>query len=161
MNTIIKEPKGFKQVDTINENGDKVISFEPIKESIVPENWEDFCKICPDCSDDWYLAAFSIEPAHPSHTRAKVNKDLIFTRQRAQAMLAFIQLIRIRDYVNGDWVADWESLSCKYYIYTAQNKINTGKECIFARPLAFKTAEIRDQFLTSFRGLIEEAKEFI
>ncbi len=27
--------------------------------------------------------------------------------------------------------------------------------------LYFKTAEIRDQFLNNFRGLIEEAKEFV
>ncbi len=164
MNTIIKEPKGFKQVETINKNGDKVISFEPIKESIVPENWGDFCRKQPRITGEYYIDNCShiFRYGAMRDRLPKEDKNFFSTEQKAQAMLAFIQLIRIRDYVNGDWVADWsDSDEPKRCIVCECTKVVGYTYFAVSHPLHFKTPEIRDQFLTNFRDLIEEAKEFI
>ncbi len=151
MNTIIETPKGYKKVER-DVDGNKVISFEPIKETVVPENWEDFCRKRPEITGEYCIDNKSwLISCETSRTRLpKVDKNLFSTKQRAKAMLAFIQLIRVRDYVNRDWEGDWDDATITKYCIA-------NNFC----PLSFKTREIRDQFENNFRDLIEEAKEFI
>lgn len=166
MKTIIETPKGHKKVEK-EVDGNTVISFEPIKESIVPKSWEDFCMKCPKTLNEFYITSAStvIKMIATENKRNNTDRNHLSTKQRAKAMLAFIQLIRVRDYVNGDWEADWrEELrgrENKFIIQYANGNLLCGCEHLYSHPLHFKTKEIRDQFLTNFRDLIEEAKEFI
>ncbi len=163
MSYIIETPEGHRKVEK-EVDGNTIISWEKIESSVVPNDWEDFTQKCSLTLDDFYIDYNSEIKSMDNpdvKRRGFIDQNLISTEQRARAMLAFIQLIRVRDYVNGDWVADWSDCHNKYVIINLKNSIirdnNIGHSCA----LNFKTPEIRDQFLTNFRDLIEEAKEFI
>jgi sucrose-6-phosphate hydrolase SacC (GH32 family) len=84
------------------------------------------------------------------------------SKERAEAFLALMQLVELRDYVNGDWKADFKDYnSVKYTIHIVENKIyknfNQGLSCV----LHFKSQEIRDQFAEKYKSLIETAKELL
>ncbi len=164
MDYIITPPEGFEKVETKYTNGNIHITFKETPQSIVPKNWEDFCIKNPSIVNDYFIDTFSQiqKVRNPSISRIQKNNSLYSSKKRAEAMGAFIRLIRVRDYVNGDWIPDWEDTTCyKYIIYNRRHVIITNTVTSVSASLVFKTSEIRDQFLTNFRDLIEEAKEFI
>ena len=156
MKTIIETPKGYKKVEK-EVGGNTIISFESIKEGVVPESWEDFCKILPDIKSEYYLDSDKVHKCLFSFNR-RIYPYSISTEQRAKAMLAFIQLIRVRDYINGDWTNMSDK---KYIIHNFCGHVETHHSLSESHPLYFKTPEIRNRFLINFRDLIEESKEFI
>lgn len=83
------------------------------------------------------------------------------TKERAEAFLALMQLVELRDYVNGDWKADFTSRDIKYCITFNQNEIYKTELISCNCPLHFKSAEIRDQFAEKYKSLIETAKELL
>ena len=76
----------------------------------------------------------------------------------AEAVLALIMLIQLRNAYNGDWVPEWKEESDKFIIGFHNGHIETWSTATTARILCFKTEELRDEFLRNFRPLIEELK---
>lgn len=58
------------------------------------------------------------------------------------------------------WKPDWKN-DIKYCIGYIENEIRKDSSIYANYILAFPTEEIRDEFLESFRDLIEEAKELL
>ena len=89
------------------------------------------------------------------------NRNIWPTKELAEACLALSQLAQLRDYVNGDWEADWTEDSSKEIIEVYDSEIGKDyyscKQCF----LAFKDAETRDGFLEAYRDLIEIAKPLL
>lgn len=57
-----------------------------------------------------------------------------------------------------NWLPNWSATDqLKYYISTANGKIILGESLEYERLLSFPEAEIRNDFLKSFRDLIEQA----
>lgn len=81
--------------------------------------------------------------------------------RQSRAFCALGKLIQLRNAWWGDWRPDWENSDTKYVICTYQNKIDifgvVSELCI----LAFPTEEMRNDFLETFRDLIEKAKMFL
>lgn len=73
----------------------------------------------------------------------------------------FIKLIVLRDIYRDGWIPDWNDHDVKFAIYNNSNKIDITTQINHVRFLSFQTKEIRDEFLTNFRCLIEIAKELI
>lgn len=93
---------------------------------------------------------------------AVFNKNALLSSERAEEVLALIQLITLRDIYNDGWEPDWDNHDeTKYCIYGWSSTITIGpfvsEHCI----LAFKTEELRDEFLRNFKDLIEKAKNLI
>ena len=60
------------------------------------------------------------------------------------------------------WKPDWKNCSTvKHCIQPFSEKIDKSTNRTGSVVLAFPTIETRDQFLETFRGLIEEAKELL
>lgn len=59
------------------------------------------------------------------------------------------------------WKPDWKDEEVKYCITNALSRVSTTSNYENNRILAFPKEEVRDQFLESFRDLIEEAKELL
>ncbi len=78
-------------------------------------------------------------------------------------MLALCQLLVCRNawWKQLGWKPDWEDNFGKFIIYKSCRKVKKGRTCNESHILAFPTEVIRDQFLDTFRNLIEEAKELI
>ena len=106
---------------------------------------------------DWYIGDYGeIEHTH------FFTKNNLSTKERAEAFLALMQLVELRDAWNGDWKADWNDWSHhKYIISIIENEIM--KDELFSKQaiLHFKSAELRDKFLNQFKDLIETAKELL
>jgi hypothetical protein len=84
------------------------------------------------------------------------------TYEEAVASIALAQLCQLRDRYNDGWKPNWEAVcSDKYIIYYGNGKICKLSCSTISGPLAFKTAELRDEFLSNFRDLIEKAKPLL
>ena len=81
-----------------------------------------------------------------------------------KSMLALCQLLVCRNawWKQLGWKPDWnDNNTSKYCIVTSWNKIRTVESSVVNYILAFPTTEVCEEFLYSFRYLIEEAKELI
>lgn len=86
----------------------------------------------------------------------------VSTKERAEAFLALMQLIELRDAWNGDWKPDWTNGSLKKYtIEVVRRKISKTSLCYTHKVLNFKSVKLRDKFLEQFEHLIETAKELL
>ena len=95
-------------------------------------------------------------PGGISNTRSQL------TRHEAKALAAFSKLLKLRRDWIGEWEPDWETTSTnKYVIECIENRIRTYTQWTYARSLSFPTAQMAQEFLETFRDLIEEAKILI
>jgi len=86
------------------------------------------------------------------------NKGIFATKKQAKSALAMAQLSQLMAVYNDGWEfdPDGSEKNAGYAITRQTNKI--GKDMFFAGYgfLAFKTAELRDEFLKNFEPLIKE-----
>lgn len=95
------------------------------------------------------------------HNTKKTNND-VSSKERAEAFLALMQLIELRDAWNEGWKANWDRVEEYKYCIEFRNgkKINEIYSAT-SRPLSFKTHTLRDKFSEQFNELIETAKELL
>lgn len=129
----------------------------------LPTSWEEFCKNYPIEDKEYFIDEHSnIKQAFECNCREEErDRILMRTKEQAEAMLAFIQLIRLRDVYRQGWEPDWTEDKKKYYIEFYEKCLVKDSSYYMSRPLSFQSREIRDKFLDNFHGLIETAKEFI
>lgn len=136
-------------------------------EVTLPKTWEEFCEIHPiiqrneatfkSCSKIWVFNELEGKKRSP-----KSDRDVLPNRQTAEAVLALCQLIQLRDCYNDGWVPDWyDDRTRKFVILSDQLNPHTTEAFTANRILAFKTEELRDEFLKNFRELIETARELL
>ena len=89
------------------------------------------------------------------------NRNVFPTKEEAKAMLAMAQLCQLRDAWNGGWKADWDDPTEKYCIYSYCYKLEKATFRYTYNPMTFKTIELRDKFMETFKDLLEEAKPFL
>lgn len=158
----IKIPDGFELVQ-IGEG-----RWEQRKEETPPKTWEEFCKSHPIKDDEYFLApgtddgiqAIGTLPDFP-RSREVQYKDILPNKETAEAFLALMQLIQLRNCYNGVWEPDWTDGEIKYTIMNGLNNLEKARNADISHVLAFKSEELRDQFLENFRDLIEIAKPLI
>ena len=120
--------------------GNKIIIKE--KEKELPKTWNE-C-VCN---------------SNMEHTTITVS----LPKENEDAVRALCKLLSCRNawWERLGWKPDWDKPDEKHCIVrkgeAADKQIKSFESCI----LAFPTYEVRDQFLDSFRDLIEEAKELL
>lgn len=87
--------------------------------------------------------------------------DHFATETEAKAFCAFGKLIQLRDAWVGDWKPDWKEVYNKYTIINARDRIDLNTAIFDSGALAFPTKEMANDFLETFRDLIEQAKMFL
>lgn len=98
----------------------------------------------------------------PIPANAVFNKNALLSSGRAEEVLAFMQLITLRDIYNNGWEPDWSNYDeTKYCIYGWSNTIDIDIFSSDHAILAFKTEELRDEFFKNFKDLIEKAKRLL
>lgn len=104
--------------------------------------------ISSDTSVLWVQAE---RPAYAS------TRNIFFNSKIANSALAMAQLSQLMAVYNDGWEADWgNNTQSKYVISRKCNKIMTETLHTLYYFLAFKSAEIRDEFLKNFEPLIKE-----
>lgn len=159
--TKIEIPAGFEVDNTEVVNGALVVTFKT-KEPQLPKSWKEFCEM--STRDGKFFVNGDSMILNASYYLKKemqpdVDRCLLPNRETAEAIIALCQLIQLRNCYNGDWLPDWSNNDKKWMILFSKNKIETT-ECsyITASELYFKTEELRDEFLSNFRPLIEKLK---
>ena len=110
------------------------VVFEDIKPKL-PKTWEEFCKT--------YKSTYVL----PSKYAAKQH-------------LALMQLHQLRDCYRQGWIPDEDDE--KFIITVNYKEFYSVGKCINTKEfLAFQSREIAEEFLTNFRGLIEQAGDLI
>ncbi len=134
------------------------------KANTFPKSWEEFCEKHSvkkgECAID---LASRIEKYERSRYRFPTqDKNLLPDKRTAEAMLALCQLIQLRDCYNDGWKPDWTDVKeSKFAIVNSNEKIIPVEYFSNNHILAFKTKELRGEFLNNFKDLIEIAKPLL
>ncbi len=147
---IIECPSGF-EVDKENSTFEKIVFKEignklPISVEEIPNRY-------------WYITSGGYTSIYKNGN----SKNHLSTKERAEAFLALMQLVELRDAYNGDWEVDWikNNSQRKYVIEICNNYINSADYLNCYKVLHFKSEQLRDQFAEQFKDLIETAKELL
>lgn len=118
---------------------------------------------------DW--STFKVEPQFPMTVEdcaelLDINNNIISVcGYKGDELRLLQQLLICRDAwwkVDNDWKPDWSNATeVKSTITLVSNKICIDGNYNSHRILAFRTEEIRDKFLDTFRDLIEKCKELL
>lgn len=155
MKATIEIPDGYKLV--------KVSDTEYNVVKKIPDTWEEFCKDHPLTGEEAWVDGVSCiceVKDRGIHGRRKiVDRNLLPSKEKAEAILTLCQLIQLRDCYNDGWVPDWtNSQELKYVLILINNKwvveLRTTLACMFA----FKSEELRNQFLENFSDLLDKIK---
>lgn len=155
----IEVPDGYKAV--YNTDTQKV----DIVRVGLPKTWEEFCKYNPIFEkDECFIGnyseiknVFSCNDRHPEYDRF-----ILPNKETAEAFLALIQLIRLRDCYRQGWVPNWSNdEQLKYSVVTYSDKVSVDTYFAIKGVISFQSKEIRDKFMENFIDLIEQAKDLL
>ncbi len=151
----IQVPEGY-EIDKEKSTFENIV-FKKV-ENELPKSWEDLETI-----NGFYVnSASNIDKVKDEAYAVEDNKNVFPTRKEAEACLALAQLCQLRDRYNDGWKPNWAMYKTeKWCIEVVNYKITKNTYYTIHRVLAFKTKELRDEFLENFRDLIEIAKPLL
>ena len=151
----IEVPNGKKAVWKDN----KVI-FEDIKPKF-PKTWEEFCEHYKIKKSEYYLDTSSCIIVIADGKRySSSDRNLLPSKEAAEAHLALMQLHQLRDCYRQGWEPDCKGYN-KYVIFKNRDKYDVFTSSWEIRFLTFQDRERAEEFLNNFRELIEQAGDLI
>ena len=143
----IQVPEGY-EIDREKSTFENIV-FKKV-ENELPKSWGEL-----DNVSGYYVDKNSKVYNCIDHTTAADNRNIFPTKEEAEACLALAQLCQLRDRYNSGWKPDWKNeKELKYVIEIFWgNIVKREYDCRY-KVLAFKTEELRDEFLKNFRELI-------
>ena len=152
----IEVPEGYKAVF------DRKTQRVELVDATLPKTWEEFCERTPVINEETYID-FYRGGRTEGDTKRDVFKDraLLPNYETAEAFLALMQLVQLRDCYRQGWTPDWTKRNDKYCILHINDGVGIEIRNYTSSVLSFQSAEIRDEFLKNFKDLIEQAKELI
>ena len=152
----IEVPDGKKAVWKDN----KVV-FDDIK-SQFPKTWEEFCEQNMIKKSEYYLNPSScILELWDDKRDVFSDRNVLPTRQAAEAHLALMQLHQLRDCYREGWEPNWNNDCDKYIIVKNKDKYVVFGGNWTNQFLSFQDRERAEEFLINFRELIEKAGDLI
>ena len=157
----IQIPEGY-EIDKEKSTFEKIV-FK--RKDTKPRSWEEYCK--NHYGDYYYISSDSNIIGlgyNPGHCELSpiYAKNVMPTKELAEAFLAMMQLMSLRQAWIGDWKPDWScGYSSNYCIIGAGDRFDVcilGK-CRYA--LSFPTIEMAKDFMDCFKDLLEIAKPLI
>lgn len=159
----INVPPGCDSIEIVLPDDVKVNPVLKVEADRLPYSWEEFCeKYSIQMGECLLDKSSSFYEAVPGRIRHKdTDKACLPDRETAEAFIALMQLIQLRNCYNGGWEPDWTDGEIKYTIMNGLNNLEKARNANISHVLAFKSEELRDQFLENFRDLIEIAKPLL
>ena len=160
----IQIPEGY-EIDKKNSTFEKIVFKK--KENAKPRSWEEYYKQqiankkCGYYIDDGNCDSAVI--VWDDFVGADKWKNVLPSKELAEAFLAMMQLMSLRQAWIGDWTPDWEDYdNYKYCVFGSKTDNFCIKNLTSARsPLSFPTEEMATDFMNCFRDLLEIAKPLI
>lgn len=119
-------------------------------------SWEEFKK---KYINKGYVYIEEMKHTQPTAMPIYIGDQL--TKHEAKAIAAFSKLLKLRRDWIGEWEPDWLDAEYKFTIVTDGHNVMVLNTYYNARALSFKTRLMAEEFLETFRDLIEEAKILI
>lgn len=152
----IEVPDGHKAVYDKNTQKIEIVKVE------LPKTWEEYCKQNPIVDWEYFINECSeIGEIRKREKNPETDKSTIQTKDMAEAFIALMQLVQLRDCYRQGWTPNWSQPYKRYCIYCEYNRVFPFDNTFNSRVLSFQSKEIRDEFLKNFKDLIEQAKELI
>lgn len=151
----IEVPEGYKAVYKEDTQKVEVVKVE------LPKTWEEFCENNPVKRSEYFIHNGDIMNVIIGGLRSTTTKSMLPNKETAEAFIALMQLIQLRDCYRQGWKPDWQDGTEKYIIVQYDNTISSEVNQRISKVLSFQSPNIRSKFLHNFRDLIERAKELI
>ena len=153
----IEVPEGHKAV--YNKDTQKI---EMVKVNL-PKSWEEFCENNPIRWGETiiYNNSKEIMALGVGDNRDSSIKNILPNKETAEAFLALMQLVQLRDCYRQGWKPDWIMGGYNAVITHGRHSLTSDYNYWGNRILSFQTEGICYEFMENFRDLIEKAKELI
>lgn len=154
-NIKITPPEGY-EIDKEQSTFENIVFKLLPKPVSLPKSWKDLKTI-----SGYYVGSSSDVIKYYSKQLSFNNQNTFATKEQAEACIALTQLSQLMAVYNDGWVPDWTNNDNKYLIYIQSNKLEKTVYCSIQCFLAFKTEELRNEFLENFTDLILTAKPLL
>lgn len=160
---IIKIPKNYT-IDTKEKGIIKFVKKNAPKK--LPSSWSEFCKLYPKKSGECFIDPNSeiIVLSKPGQRQEDKHRLLINDKETAEAFLALMQLIQLRNIYVGTWKPDWKDFNASKFSISRgsyDKEIKITKSTISPKLLSFPDEEMCTKFFTNFKDLIKIAKPLL
>lgn len=141
----------------------QAFSENELKDSGLPNTWNEFCLETPIKQFEYYISADSgiSQRADGVIRRIECDKNVLPNKKSAENILALCQLTQLRDRYRQGWVPNLKNNENKYIIDYVEDNLYLSIYKYNNTFLSFQSKEIRDLFVKNFKDLIELAKEYI
>lgn len=150
-------PEGY-EIDKEQSNERKIVLKKVEIERV--SNWKEYCEKMKGKASYYFIV--DSNEVKPSHFGSAPILSEFEKRKDTEAIAAFCKLIMLR----RDWVKNWEpdwtnNDEEKFGIVVNANRFESISFYCMSQPLSFPTGEMCDEFLDTFRNLLEKAKPLL
>ena len=133
------------------------------KKNTKPRSWEEYCK---NFKGQYYYIQNNRDNIATSfipngYGLVSAYKNYIPSKELAEAFLAMMQLMSLRQEWIGDWKPDWDGTFHYFCIIILDNKYVVDEFHRYRQPLSFPSREMAEDFMDCFRDLLEIAKPLL
>lgn len=122
-----------------------------------PLSWAQYCGENPIKPEEYYIDEFcALQEAAPGD-RYGVADTNVMSKDLCKAFLAYMQLIQLRN----AWVKDCDKTACCFKIKSQKGEITDGACPYFENGLSFPMLTMADEFMDTFKDLLEVAKPLL
>ena len=161
--TLEKAKEFYKKGGEFRELALSAFTGEELTKGGLPKTWEEFCSRF-NIHREYYIETDSNIYEDNNDRRSPLfDKNMLPSKEAAEAHLALMQLHQLRDCYRQGWEPNWTDGEDKYCIVRSYNDTNhlvaayKGAKVF----LSFQSADIARLFLKNFRGLIEAAGDLV
>ena len=156
----IQIPEGY-EIDKEKSTFEKIV-FK--RKDTKPRSWEEYCK--NHYGDYYYISSDSNIIGlgyNPGHCELSpiYAKNVMPTKELAEAFLAMMQLMSLRQAWIGDWKPDWKNPDIKKWCIIFECELKVSYFYSNSRALSFPTKEMAIDFMNCFRDLLNAARPLI
>ena len=150
-------PEGY-EIDKEKSNESKIVLKKIEIERV--SSWKEYCEKMKGKRSYYFLVDH--DAIRPSHFGKAPVLSEFEKRKDTEAIAAFCKLMMLRK----DWVKNWEpdwtnNDEEKFGIVVNANRFETISFYCMSQPLSFPTGKMCDEFLDTFRDLLEKAKPLL
>ena len=155
-NNIINIPEGY-EIDKEKSNERKIV-LKKIEDKRV-RSWEEYCEKMKGKAS--YFYHYNLGETVSSNFDHNPMLSEFEDKKDAEALAAFDKLLKLRKDWISNWKPDWTDSDPKFTIIIEGGRIVAGANKIAGRSMSFPTMEMRDEFIATFKDLLEIAKPLL
>lgn len=123
-----------------------------------PMSWEEYCEQNPIKDGEHYInGVCNIVPLLPGGSRDASAGIHTMPKDLCEAFVAYMKLIQLRN----AWVKDCDKTACCFKIKSQKDGITDGACPYFENGLSFPMLTMADEFMDTFKDLLEVAKPLL